>query len=236
MKINENFTYKVTITQQKRVDLPKEFDQRALNCHKCLTTCHFPCERKDGDIYNCVVMDCHDPNVARCTICPSTCAWNMHNLQGFRYESKKQVETRTVKTLKARYDEAKGHHEKAKSTIAILEEELSQMQQDVMIKIKHARKCKERLTEIALKPETLTDADYIDILIVAEKNEASEGYLERIEVLKELKYAAELLAQLEKEDNMPPREANTKDWWTKFRGRSGGPQVHSFYLCAGYHV
>ena len=215
MKLNENFTYNVTTTKQKQVNLPQESNQIVLNCRNCFTTCHFPCERKDDDIYNCIVMDCHDPNVARCTICPSSCTWNMHNLQGFHYESVKQVETRTAKTLKARYDKAKGHHEEAKSTIAILEEDLSQMQQDVMIKIKNARKCKERLTEIALEPETLTEADYIDILIEAEKNEKSEGFIKRIEALQELKSAGKLLAQLNKEDNMPPKEF-TKDWWTNF--------------------
>ena len=216
MKINKNFTYKVTVTNRKRVELSQESDQSALNCRNCFTTCHFPCECKDDDIYDCIVMDSHDPSISRCTICPSTCTWNMHNIQGFRYESIKQVETRTVKTLKARYDEAKGHHEKSKSTIAILEEELSQMQQDVMIKIKYARKCKERLNEIALKPETLTESDYIDILILSEKNEAREGYLKRIEALEELKNAAELLARLNEEDNMPPKEF-MKDWWTSFR-------------------
>ena len=218
VRMNENFAYKVTVTKQIREEIPKECNQRALNCRNCFTTCHFPCERKDDDIYDCVVMDNHDPSVARCTICPSTCAWNAHNLQHFRYESVKQVETRTAKTLKARYDKAKSHHEKAKSTIAILEEELSQMQQDVMIKIKHARKCKERLNEIAIEPETVTEAAYIDILIEAEKIEASEGFINRIKALQELKHAAELLAQLNKEDNIPPKEF-MKDWWTNFRDK-----------------
>ena len=216
MKISENFTYKVTTTTQKRVDLPKDFDQRALNCRNCLTTCHFPCEITSGSIYDCVVMNSHDPNIAQCTICPSTCAWNVHELQRFHYESIKSVEMRTVKTLKARYDEAKDHLEKAKNAIAKLDEELSQMQQDVMINIKNARKCKERLNDIALKPVVLTETDYIDILILAEKNEAAEGFMKRIVVLKELKKAAELLAQLNEEASMPPKEC-MKDWWTSFR-------------------
>ena len=213
MEINENFTYSVTVTKRKRVEL---LNQRALNCHNCFTTCHFPCERKDDDIYDCIVMDNHDPSFVRCTICLSTCKWNMHKLQSFRYESIKQIEVRTIKALKVRYDEAKSHQEKAKSTITILEEELFKLQQDVMIKIKHARKCQECLNEIALKPEAVTEAGYIDILIEEEKNEASEGFMKRIEVLEDLKRATKLPAQLNKMNSMPPKEF-MKDWWAKFR-------------------
>ena len=222
IKQNENYTYKVTITKQKREELPKQSDQTALNCRNCFMTCHFPCERRD-DVYNCVVMDSHDPSIARCTICPSMCTWNMHSLQGFCYVSVKREETRTIKMLKARYDEAKGHHEKAKSIITILEDELFQMQLDVMIKISIARKCEEHLNKIALTPKTLTEADYVDILIEAEKEEMKEGFMKRIEALEELTKTAKLL---NKEDNkIIPFKEFRKDWWISFQSNAQSVSV-----------
>ena len=215
MKINENFTYKVKLNKQQMVNVP--VDQRALNCRNCLTTCHYPCEKTlDTEVYDCIVINRRGPSVACCTVCQFKCPWENHTLQSSRYESFKLTETRIVKELKARYDEAKCHSERAKGAIDKLEEELSKMQQDVMIKIKQARKCKIRLNEIAMKPGKLTEVNYIDILILSEKAEGSDGYLERIEALEVLKKAANLLARLNEQGNMPPKEFMS-EWWSKFR-------------------
>ena len=90
------------------------------------------------------------------------------------------------------------------------------MQADVMDIIQQARQCKQRLNEIALKPGKLTEVDYIDLLILTEKIEKRDGYLERIEALKELKKDAEILTRLNKEGHRPTG-GGMKNWWMGFR-------------------
>ena len=65
--------------------------------------------------------------------------------------------------------------------------------------------------------KSLTEVDYIDILIQSEKTEKRDGYLECMEALEELKKAAKLLNV---QSSMPPRQF-ISDWWTKFRQQPG---------------
>ena len=218
MNINENFKYEVQVCKQVTKKLPQ--NQRALNCLNCFTTCHYHCDKKDDEVYNCEVMNGHGPSVACCTICCFKCPWEMHCLQSSSYESYKNTETRTIKELKQKYDEARYHYETSSSAVDRLEEELSKMQHDVMTKIKQARRCKQNLNKIAMKPGKLTEVEYIDILIVAEKTQTEEGYLERIQALEELKKAAALLAKLSEEGNLPPTHFKISRWWTDFRHKT----------------
>ena len=214
MKLNENFTYEVKVNRRLAVKLPSNC--KALNCRNCFITCHNLCDREENEMYNCLVMNECGSSIASCNICPSRCLWKDHTIQGSRYKSFKGTEKRTVKELKVRYDRADAHCKEVKESIDRLKEELPEMQQDVMDMIQKARQCEQRLNEIALKPGKHTEVDYIDLLILTEKIEKKDGYLERIEALEELKKAAELLARLSKEGTRPTTE-NMKSWWTGFR-------------------
>lgn len=66
--------------------------------------------------------------------------------------------------------------------------------------------------QIALKPEKLTEVDYIDFLILTEKNEKKYGYVERIKALEELKKAITLFSLAQSSES-----EDTVEWWTKFR-------------------
>ena len=167
-------------------------------------------------MYNCHVMNEHGSSFASCNICPWSCLWSNHTVEGSRYESFKGTEKRTIKELKARYDKASDRCKEVKEIVDRLEEELSEMQQDVMDIIQQAKQCKQRLNEIALKPGKLSEVDYIDLLILTEKIEKRDGYLERIEALQELRKAAEILTQLSEEGDRPTK-GGMKNWWTSFR-------------------
>ena len=207
MQANENFTYEVSTTKHKLVELP---NGNALNCRKCFFTCHCPCDKEEGEQFNCVIMnECGSSN-ATCNVCSFKCSWRDHSIQRFRYgEPSAEVELRTKAHLKKRYEMAKDKCEEVKEIIKMLEDDLSQMQQDAIKMIQEARECKQRLNKIALKPEKLTEVDYIDLLILTEKNEKKYGYVERIKALEELKKAITLFSLSESED--------TVEWWTKFR-------------------
>ena len=209
MKINENFTYDVTVKKHQFLKLSSNL--KALNCRKCLVTCHYPCDREEDDQFNCLVMNERGSNNATCNVCQ--CTWEDHVIQGSRYKSYKAKEKRTIRELKKRYDSASNHCEEAKDIIERLQNDLSNMQQDVVNMIQQARECKQRLNEIALKPGKLTEVDYIDILILAEEKEKKDGYLDRIEALQKLKNTAEMLAKLDKKSSQPANES----WWSTFQ-------------------
>ena len=217
MQANKNFTYEINTTKRKSVRLHS--DGKALNCRKCFLTCYYPCDKEEGEQFDCVVMNERGSSNATCNVCSSKCSWSDHIVQRFRYEPCAEMELRTTASLKERYEIAKGKYDETKEIIKRLEEDLSKMQQDAMKMIRKARECKQRLNEIALKPGKLTEIDYIDLLIVTEESEKKYGYLERIKVLEELKKAAMLLntslAQLSARES-----EDTVEWWTKFRAES----------------
>ena len=197
-EMNKNFEYVVSVSKNLRKKL--QSGQKALNCNYCRTSCNYPCElESEEDLYNCIIMNTHDPLVACCTICPSQCGWEQHVLDSSRYENVKQKETRTMKSLKSRYVNAKNNVELSEKRINELENQISQTQKDVLINVEQAKECKKRLEELALKPSVLTVPEYIDILIQMEKSEKRDGYLQRIEALNELKEAAKILANLEED-------------------------------------
>ena len=214
MKINENFKYEVKVMKRLSVKLPS--DKRALNCRKCFTTCHYPCDVRNNEHFNCLVMNNYGSKLATCNVCPSECSWEDHVTQNLRYQSYEGRETRTIKELKDLYDKASNKCKQVQDIINALEEELSQMQENVMNDIQQAKRCKQRLDEIALKPDKLTEIDYIELLIRSEMNEKNDGYEARIEALEEMKKAAQLLAQLSSEDRKPDKHNITK-WWKDFR-------------------
>ena len=208
MEINENYTYKVTVKKHEFVKLSSNL--KALNCQKCFSTCHYPCDREE---INCVVMNERGLSNATCNVCQ--CSWEDHMIKQYRYKSYEAKETRTIRELKARYESASNRVQKATDIINRLEEDLSKIQRDIMIKIQQARECKQRLNEIALKPGKLTEVDYINILILTEEKEKKDGYLERIETLQKVKKTAEMFVQLGEKSSQINKESTDK-WWSAF--------------------
>ena len=64
----------------------------------------------------------------------------------------------------------------------------------VLRKIEQAKQNQQRLQQIALRPNHLTEVEYIDILIESEKQEARHGWSERVTALYEGRKQAEMLS------------------------------------------
>ena len=215
MTLNENYTYPVTVNKHKLCKLSS--DLKAMNCRKCFATCHCPCDREEDDKKNCIVMNERGSSNATCNVCQ--CSWEDHLIQQSRYEIYKAKETRIIRELKARYESASSRIQEANDTINKLEKDLSKMQHDIINKIKHARECKQRLNQIALKPGKLTEVDYINLLILTEEKEKKDGYVERIETLQKVKKAAEMFVQLDEKSGHVNNET-TSGWWSSFHQKS----------------
>ena len=214
LRQNKNFTYEVRVNKRQAVRLPPNL--KALNCSECFRTCHYPCDQEADEAFNCPVMSNRGSKNATCNICSDECSWKVHVLQDCRYDVYKGTEKRTAIELKARYIRARDSIMRVQDVIKKLEEDLSQKQEDVMNMVREARRCKERLNEIAFKPGKLTEVDYINLLVLTEKIDKKDGYMERIEALEQLKIAAEILSRLSSEGTMPAKD-DMKKWWTGFR-------------------
>lgn len=103
--------------------------------------------------------------------------------------------------------------------IARIGEELEKMHQQVMRSIVKAQRCLHRLDEIALKPSPLTNVEYIELLIAAEKQTANRGWKQRINYLEEAKEQAEVLSNVKTAEAVEERIKETTHigWYKGFR-------------------
>ena len=159
MKENEDFDYEVVVERSKRIDIPQ--GTFITNCHVCNYTCHYPCPYpNDADKSKCSAM-----RDGKCTVCPKKCHWSDHFNMTYRVEVKRVTEKRTYQNLKSRYETALGKKMTAEKIIKQLELEYEQVQGKVVEMMETSAKCLQRLREIALRPDPLSNTDYIDILI-----------------------------------------------------------------------
>ena len=72
----------------------------------------------------------------------------------------------------------------------MIKAEYLQIKYDVENDVKKCRSILQRLREIALKPDPLSEVEYIDMLIHAEKDEHKLGWEARVRELKDIKSTA----------------------------------------------
>ena len=205
---NRNFTCKVQISKQRKIDLPP--GQYSNICLKCNITCHYNCScaLNDSEKYKCHAMNNRGSKNATCRVCPGKCSWTLHFHSPYRFEIYQDQETRTSYELKAKYESAMK-----------MEEELIEMEQAVLQNMSQAKQSLQRLQEIALRPGHLTDVEYIDLMIESEKYEARPDWMQRVSAIREVRQQAEIIAIIQKEDTqstngLPPR------LWEKFKSLS----------------
>ena len=209
---NQHFTYEVTVSKQRQIELPKNVF--VTNCHQCQFTCHYPCPvSKDNEKYRCKAMDGGGPDSAHCTVCPGNCPWSQHANATYRFESYYEVETQTSDDLRKNLFEAIEGKSQIESVIADIEKELEMFQGVIVGMVSEAKQSLERLQDIALKPNPLSEIEYIDLLIKAENSEKNPGFTERIkafEMIKNIVKTQGAVARGKKTDSM---------WWKSILAR-----------------
>ena len=183
---NQHFSEEITIVEQRQVKLPNNVF--VTNCRQCEFTCHFPCPIPENqEKYRCKVMNDSGTGNARCTVCPKKCQWDQHVVAPYRFETYCRVETYTSDDLKKNLSEAIEGKSLVESMITDIEKELVELRGKVVGMVGEAKWSLERLQKIALKPNPLSEIEYIDLLIKAEKSEKSPGFAERIKEFEMIK-------------------------------------------------
>lgn len=94
---------------------------------------------------------------------------------------------------KALLDKAETGKQRVERILAEKEQELDDLQAEVFHLVKQVQMSNERLREIALKPNPLTETDYLELLIESEEREAKLGWKERVAQYRVLIKEAEVL-------------------------------------------
>ncbi len=194
IKANKDFTYVVNQTVGKKVPLGS--GTYVTNCLKCNRTCHFPCGiPKDEDKRGCWAMD----SAGNCRICDGHCYWTPHHVNNqFRYEDVMVPVTKHYADLEKEYNDAKKGKASAENMIKGIKVKVEDTFHKVCKDISRTRECLDLLEQIALKPNPLTEVQYIDLLIKSETNGATPGWEKRVKCYEKAREMAVIMADVKK--------------------------------------
>ena len=200
MRANKDFTIKVKVTKQRKVGLPNGLF--TTTCTKCNYTCHIHCTIADNDKkHECHAMTWFTwKEDTTCTICPSKCSWTVHKNTPYRYEFYECEERQTLKEIKERYKVAKSSKNELEDIIEQINQRIREVDDVIEHMLQQARYSLVRLQEIALKPNPMSQEEYIELLIEAEKQEHKLGWQDRVKGLEDAKKKASMIKKVEKGD------------------------------------
>ncbi|EDR26616.1 hypothetical protein, conserved [Entamoeba dispar SAW760] len=181
---NKDYTFTVSVTVQKMVDLkPGEYITNCLYCHK---TCCYPCDIK-GDIKDgCCCIGAN----GYCKICG--CHYTQHANSRYRFEYVTETKQQTAQEVLQRYNEGKKGIANAENMLKKLEEEYYKIQTECYDKQVKIVERINRLSEIAPNNKVNGFNEYLDQLIQTENDEKKSGYQERIKGYNQLKQSNEI--------------------------------------------
>ena len=189
-QINDSKNY------EKKVDVPK-IEKRQLPVGKYTTTC-LTCNRTCHKI--CYIPEnenkkyCSAMKNEYCTVCEGKCYYNVHANTEYYYEYSMVQETVTLEKLKNMYCESS-------SKLSNYEQIKNGLENEVKIQFNNCLKLQEdvknhvdKLKKIALNKSSFESSeDYINEIIITEKQEHRPGWEARVTGLEELKKKHQLI-------------------------------------------
>lgn len=165
------------------IDLPR--GQHVTNCMQCNVTCHADCRIADDERKRkCKAID---KLTGLCKICTGKCIWSDHKNTPYIFKYVTETVTKTYAEMKKRYEAAQGHTLTHEKYIVELTYDVDELFDLISSMMNEMNDCKNRLKEIALRPDPLSAIEHIDLMIQSEEIEKQPGYLKRLQMLKEIK-------------------------------------------------
>ncbi|XP_055349264.1 uncharacterized protein LOC129596107 [Paramacrobiotus metropolitanus] len=185
-KIEDNKDFSVEVDEPYIIKVTLDPGQYVTNCMVCNMTCHFPCRyANDEDKVHCSAM-----TNGQCVVCPKGCPWDKHCNNQFRFDTGTKKIIRTMEEIKKAYTQAKGEKVTSVTLLKRMEEHLQQVTKKVIENLFTCNDCLNRLDQIALRPNVMATAQYVEILIETEKSEKRPNFMQRIAALEEAKKKA----------------------------------------------
>ena len=116
--------------------------------------------------------------------------------------------------VKKKYEALQNKKLTTQDLIKSLEKDAKAVESEIMSLVTEAVDSTRRLQQIALRPTTVYNTDYIDILIKAEEENNTPDCEQRIRFLQQLREQAKILSKIES----GVRLADLKLWWTRKLG------------------
>ena len=129
---------------------------------------------------------------ADCSVCPGNCSSEYHSNEDSGWTYIQVEETQTLDDVRKKYEKAKGKKLDAEELVRALKEEADHLKDEIINAVNCIQYLNNKLKDIALSGETLSNAEYIQMMITSEEKEKSKRFQERILSLKELLKLAEL--------------------------------------------
>ena len=172
---NKDFKITVIVNRQRMEKLPH--GQFTTTCMSCHYTCHEICGIADDDEkHSCSAMGSGSKDSICCRVCPQKCTWKIHKNTPYKYVLYQEQVTQTLEEIKARHESAVTGKLEVEGMIDKIKDRMAEIDVEVDMMINQVRQSLERLQEIALKPNPLTQVEYIDLLIESEKQQAQPGW------------------------------------------------------------
>uniref|UniRef100_W5LW23 AIG1-type G domain-containing protein n=1 Tax=Lepisosteus oculatus TaxID=7918 RepID=W5LW23_LEPOC len=165
MEQNKKFETEIEELVPKR----KNTKHLSINCNNCLVSCHSGCFLPNL----CAVMD----DAGFCVICPGNCHYSAHISEMTMWEVSAEEKQRDIKELKDNFVKASSKFMSTKEMLEKIEMDFETIEDQIMQLIRLSSNC---LEEIALKPNALSTAAYIELLIRNEEEEARIAELRKM--------------------------------------------------------
>ena len=216
---NKNFEYTVKEVKVVKKDLHPGL--HTTTCLVCNFTCHENCAFADDDqkmlcssMEQTLCPKCLEGNNEEnlkcscmqqrcCTVCINKCLWNKHKNQPYLVYPEEIWITKTYEDMKAKYLSAKEQVEMVSSILEKIKTKYNEVMEENEKLVANVKDCINKLKEIALKPNPISEIEYINILIENETDGRRDGYKERVKILAELRDKAEVRAKIIENPNAP---------------------------------
>ena len=186
--------FPVEVFEGQKVDLGCE-GRFATNCLRCQVTCHYPCSRQNGEnLQECSAIDRICGN---CHSCKKSCSWEKHRNQSYRWDYVVRTKMVFAEDVKNKYEALQNKKLTAQEFIKSLEKDAKAVESDINILVTKAVDSTRRLQQIALRPTTVYNTDYIDILIKAAEENNAPDCEQSIRFLQQLREQAKILSKIE---------------------------------------
>ena len=167
-------------------EVARYFFQRSLICIECKHTCHMNCYR----IFNfwisgCEVMD-QNTKPPTCKECAGKCPPTSHTNVSYYYKEELERVLDVLEDVKTHFEEAKGRKATSKDVCAQLHLELNATEARVKATVSEIAGSLNKLQEIGLNADRMSQVTYIENLIEQEKQKTSRGSSNTLRMLRSI--------------------------------------------------
>ena len=171
---------------REEVNMDKEplaGDTHTTTCLICNYTCHEDCIYKnDEEKMNCAAMD-QSKQPPCCGYCPNRCPWDQHRNLPFIIVYTTTMKEVTIDDIKERYEKATGEKLSKEQIINKVQDDLDAVEAQIKSNLSEITVSLEKLNQIALRTNHLSQIEYLDLLIQSEKDQGKPGWKKRVQGL-----------------------------------------------------